>query len=120
MEIHTTARHFELDPEDRLFAHARLEKLSKFARDLKEAHLVVTAEGFRHSAEITLRLKRHDMVSKEESTEPRLAIDLAADALERQLRRLKERRVSRKRNGPGRDGALFGTAGATDDVDAED
>jgi putative sigma-54 modulation protein len=119
MEIHTTARHFELDPEDRLFAQARLEKLSKFARDLQEAHLVVTAEGFRHSAEITLRLKRHDMVSKEESVEARLAIDLAADRLEKQLRRLKERRVSRKRSGPARNGtAPDGPVEAVeDDVD---
>jgi putative sigma-54 modulation protein len=101
MQIHTTARHFELDPEDRLFAQERLSKLTRFARDLQEAHLVVTAEGFRHSAEITLRLKRHDMVSREESVEARLAIDLAADHLEKQLRKLKDRRVTRKRSGPG-------------------
>jgi putative sigma-54 modulation protein len=99
MQIHTTARHFDLDPEDRLFAHERLEKLGRFARDLQEAHLIVTAEGYRHNAEITLKLKGREMVSKEESTEPRLAIDLAAERLEKQLRRLKEKRVSRKRNG---------------------
>jgi putative sigma-54 modulation protein len=117
MNIHTTARHFELDPEDRLFAQERLEKLSRFARDLQEAHLVVTAEGYRHSAEITLKLKRRDMVSKEESTEARLAIDLAADRLEKQLRRLKERRVSRKRSARGPNGAAIEPAsdGEADD-----
>lgn len=101
MQIHTTARHFDLDPEDRLFAQERLARLARFARDLEEAHLVVTAEGVRHSAEITLRLKRHDMVSREESTAARHAIDLAADSLEKQLRRLKDRRVTRKRSGRG-------------------
>jgi len=98
MQISTTARHCELDPELRLFVHERLEKLERFARDIVEAHLIVTAEGYRHEAEITLRLKRHEMVSREQSTEPRAAIDLAADHLEAQLRRLKEKRVSRKRN----------------------
>lgn len=97
MQIHTTARHFELDPEDKLFAEERIAKLSRFARDLMEAHLVVTAEGYRHSAEITLHVKGHAMISKEESTEPRLAIDLAADALEKQLRKLKDRRATHKR-----------------------
>jgi putative sigma-54 modulation protein len=99
MQISTTARHCELDPEVRLFAQQRLEKLARFVRDIQEAHLIVTAEGYRHSAEITLRLKRHDMVSRDEATEARSAIDLAADRLERQLRRLKEKRVARKRAG---------------------
>lgn len=97
MQISTTARHCELDPEVRLFAQQRLEKLARFVSDIQEAHLIVTAEGYRHSAEITLKLKRQEMVSRDEATEPRSAIDLAADRLERQLRRLKERRVDRKR-----------------------
>jgi putative sigma-54 modulation protein len=104
MQISTTARHCELDPEVRLFAQKRLEKLERFARDIQEAHLTVTVEGFRHSAEITLRLKRHEMVSRQESTEPRAAIDRAADRLEKQLRRLKERRADRKRAGRGANG----------------
>jgi len=99
MHINTTARHCELDPEDRLFALERLGKLQRYARDLHEVHLVVTAEGYRHSAEITLRLKHRDLVSREESTEMRQAIDLAADRLEQQLRRIKEKRIDRKRGG---------------------
>ena len=106
MQILTTTRHCELDPDVRLHAQQRLEKLGKFARDIREAHLTVTAERYRHSAEITLRLNHHELVSREESTEPKIAIDLAADHIEQQLRRFKERRVGRKRGprggGPGR------------------
>jgi len=98
MQIHTTTRHCDLDPEVRLFARQRIEKLAKFARDIQEAHLVITAERYRHSAEITVRLNHHELVSREEATEPRVAIDLAADHLEQQLRRFKEKRVDRKRN----------------------
>jgi ribosomal subunit interface protein len=106
MQISTTARHCELDPEDRLFARQRLEKFERFARDIREAHLIITSEGgHRHSAEITIKLKRHEMVSREESTAPRAAIDLAAERLETQLRRLKEKRISRKRN-PRSNGAV--------------
>jgi ribosomal subunit interface protein len=122
MHINTTARHCELDPEDRLFALERLGKLQRYARDLHEAHLVVTAEGYRHSAEITLRLKHHDLVSREESTEMRQAIDLAADRLEQQLRRIKEKRIDRKRSGARpRDGSEAPPDGASaGDSEAEE
>ena len=101
MQIHTTARHCELDQEVRLHAEERLRKFEKFARDIREAHLTVTAERYRHSAEITLRLNHHELVSREESNEPKIAIDLAADRIEQQLRRFKEKRVDRKRGGRG-------------------
>jgi putative sigma-54 modulation protein len=97
MQIHTTARHCELDGDVRQFAQERLEKFGKVARVITEAHLVVTAEGYRHAAEITLKLKRKEFVSREESTEQRAAIDLAADRLEHQLRKLKEYRIARRR-----------------------
>ena len=85
MQISTTARHCELDPEDRLFAQQRLSKLSRYVR----------AEKYRHIAEITLKLKHKEIVSREQSTLARMAIDLAADRLEQQLRRIKEKRVDR-------------------------
>lgn len=94
MQIHTTARHFDLDPEDRRYMMERVEKFSKFARDIHEVHVIVTAENYRHTAEITLKLNRRDMISKEESTGARIGFDLAADRIESQLRRLKEYRVS--------------------------
>ena len=99
MQINTTARHCELDPEDRLHAHQRLEKLQRFARDIHEAHLVLSAEKYRHTAEITIRLKHREIVSREQSTDARAAIDRAADRLEERLRRLKERRIDRKQRG---------------------
>jgi putative sigma-54 modulation protein len=115
MQINTTARHCELDPEDRLHAHQRLEKLRRYARDLHEAHLVVSVEKYRHTAEITIKLKQRDMVSREESTGARMAIDRAVDALEEQLRRLKERRIDRKQ----RRGDLPAVVGEAGEPDAE-
>jgi len=98
MQILTTARHCEIDSDTRQFVEQRLEKLQRYARDIREAHLIVTAEKYRHHAEITLKLKSREVVSSEESTEMRNAIDLAADRLEKQLRRLKDKRVDRKRH----------------------
>ena len=123
MQILTTTRHCELDQEVRLHAQQRLEKLGKFARDIREAHLTVTAERYRHSAEITVRLNHHELVSREDSTEPRVAIDLAADRIEQQLRRFKERRVGRKRGARGGSGRAAGENGGLasgDESPAED
>jgi putative sigma-54 modulation protein len=120
MQILTTTRHCELDKEVLLHAERRLEKLGRFARDIREAHLTVTAERYRHSAEITLRLNHHELVSREESTEAKIAIDLAADRLEQQLRRFKEKRVGRKRGprGGGPDRSDAGNGGASPDQDS--
>jgi len=99
MQISTTARHCELDPAVREFAERRLERLERLARDIREAHLVVSAEKYRHTAEITLHLTRHEIVSREESTDAR-----AAQQLETQLRRLKERRAEHRHSGRNGDG----------------
>jgi putative sigma-54 modulation protein len=106
MQIFTTARHCELDPELRSYAQQRLEKLERFARDIHEAHLILTLEKYRHIAEITLRLNQHEMVSREESTDSRAAFERAADHLEKQLRKLKEKRAARHRAGPTADERL--------------
>ena len=102
MKITTTARHCELDPEDRLFVSERLERLLRYfrnPRDLMEAHVVVGAEKYRHTAEITLKLRRGELVCREEANGSRAAIEQAAERLEQRIRRIKEKRLSRKRDG---------------------
>ena len=117
MIIHTTARHCELDNEIRAFAQQRLEKLSRYVRDILEARLIVTAEKYRHTAEITLRLKGHEFVSREQADQPRTAIDLAADRLEHQVRRLKEKRIEHKKGNRVR--TVDGTAPPAEAPEAE-
>jgi len=115
MQISTTARHCELDAQVREFAQQRLAKLERFARDIQEAHLIVTAEKFRFTAEITLRIKNHEMVSREESDTGKLAIDQAAHRLEQQLRRLKDKRTDHK--GPVRE--LSGITATGDEAEPD-
>lgn len=119
MLINTTARHCDLDHEIRQFAQQRLEKFERFARDILEVHLTVTAEKFRTTAEITLRLNHHELVSKQEADEMKMAIDQAADGIENQLRRFKEKRTDRQRRVRGADGPLP-AAGVADEDFEED
>lgn len=119
MQITTTARHFQLDPEIRMHAEERAGKFARFARDIHEVHVVLTAEKNRFLAEMTVRVNQHEVVSREESNEPRMAVDLAADRIDQQLRRLKEKRLDHRQAGPdGGSRAAFGegAAPAADEV----
>jgi ribosomal subunit interface protein len=103
MNIITTARHFSLDADDRQFAHERLARVGRFLRERErngvEAHLTITAEKNqnRHVAEILLRVRRHELVSREEGADPRDAVELAVDGLERQMRRIADRTAERRK-----------------------
>ncbi len=96
MQISLTARHFEVTPGLRQFTNTRLEKLQKFATDIHGVHVVVVQEKARYEAEITMRLNGSQLVVTESHGEPGAAIELAADRLEQQLRRLKDRRTDHK------------------------
>lgn len=119
MLIHTTARHCDLDADLRAFAEQRLGKFEKFARDIREVHLIVTGEKFRSIAEITLRLNHHELVSKQAADEMKMAIDQAADGIEQQLRRFKEKRVERGRRGRGDGGVAAAPAGADEEAEED-
>jgi len=101
MNIITTARHFALDAQDREFALQRLERVARFLRERErngvEAHLTITAEKNRHVAEVLLRVRRHELVSREEGADPRGAVELAVDGLERQMRRIADRTAARRK-----------------------
>jgi putative sigma-54 modulation protein len=118
MQISTTARHCEIAPELRALAEGRLEKLERYARDLREAHLIVTAEKHRTTAEITLHLTHREVVSREEATDARMAIDLALTHVEEQLRRVKEKRIDRRRPGTERENGAAAPSDSSADEEA--
>ena len=102
MQITVTARHTELSAGVRQFAQSRLEKLSKYANDIHGAHVIVSLEKHVHSAEITLRVNNHELVVRQEHAEAGAAIELAADRLEEQMRRLKDKRIDHVQRGGGK------------------
>ncbi|HEY6865993.1 MAG TPA: ribosome-associated translation inhibitor RaiA, partial [Candidatus Eisenbacteria bacterium] len=97
MRITTTARHCEIDPEDKLFAQAHLEKLSRYARDIHEIHLTLSNENYRHTAEIAVKLNGHEFQGRETANTVRTAITEAIGRIEYQIRKLKDRRLERRR-----------------------
>ena len=103
MQIQITARHLELPAAARAFAQDRLERLQKLNASILSLHLIVAAEPGGHSAEITTRVHQNDLVVFEKHEHVRTAIEMAADRVEEQLRRLKEKRIDgRQRHEGGR------------------
>jgi ribosomal subunit interface protein len=120
MKIGITARHCELDPEVRIHAQQRLERLAHFLRDpdeLMEAHVVFASEKYRQSAEVTLKTRRFgELFSREEASDARAAIELVGERLEHQLLKLKSKRKDLKRAG----GGIKAINGAANGVPAGD
>ena len=91
-ELHVTASSI---PKSVYFARSGWRSSAVRARSHR-AHLVVTAEKYRHSAEITVRLRGQVFVSREESDERALPRPGRRSA-RAQIRRVKENRMSAKR-----------------------
>jgi putative sigma-54 modulation protein len=108
MEIHFTARHFDLAPELREYITRKLEKLEHVQHQIREARVILTAENYRHIAEVTLLARRHEFVGREESADIHTSADLVIEKLDQQLRRFKDKRLSKNR----RDGRNAVPAGA--------
>jgi putative sigma-54 modulation protein len=111
MVITTTARHLDVSEEVKAFADKRLSRLERFVQDIREAHVILTAEKYRYTAEIILRLNRHEIVTREETGDVLTSIDRAVDRLEAQLKKLRERRIERGK-GQGRPAPAAGAAAA--------
>ncbi len=96
MEIITTARHFDMTPELRSHLEKRLERLSRYLGDNEEVHVVLTTEKYRQLAEISLRARGTEIVSRGVSDEMMTSVDKVVDRIERQIQRLAARRRDRK------------------------
>lgn len=93
MEIRTTARRVKLTPSVQKHLEQRLDKLRRYVQELDHADVKLTSEKHRFKAEILIHVRHRDRVAQEEASDLMAAIDGAANRLERQLRRLKERGV---------------------------
>jgi putative sigma-54 modulation protein len=95
MQIHTTCRQTKLTPALKRLLDERLAKLEKFST-IREAHVVLEAAKYRQIAEIVLKTKGKELVCREESRDMATSIEAAVGRLERQLKKLKEKRTTRQ------------------------
>ncbi|MBI4589371.1 MAG: ribosome-associated translation inhibitor RaiA [Candidatus Rokubacteria bacterium] len=95
-----------ITPAFRAIVERKVGKLSRILPKILEAKIMLSAEKYRRTAELTLLAKRRIFRSEETAPDLAAAVDLAVDALARQVRQAKGRIIQRKpRVSPRRAGA---------------
>lgn len=99
MELRITGRHIRIDPAVKEYAETKLGGLAKYNQRTHRIEVVLDAD---ENHRITLEAKAHvlrgaPIVVHERHRDAKGAIDLAHDALERALRKEKERVRTRSR-----------------------
>jgi putative sigma-54 modulation protein len=91
MQVNITFRH--LEPTEALKSHVRgrVEHVQRYIDRPSEAHAVLHVENLHHHAEITVKAGRYLLRGTAKSQDMYASIDAAADKIERQLKKHKER-----------------------------
>ena len=101
VDIVVVGKHSEVDSNLRAFTIDKVERVNKFASDVRrievdyEHHPTRRAEDS-HTCEILVHVRQHLVKGTAAATEYGIALDRTLDKVEQQMRRLHERRVGRK------------------------
>lgn len=96
MRIHVTSRHARLTPVVRRSIEERLNANPRFA-PLLEVHVILDAQKLRYVAEIVARRARgSEVVVREVASDVRTSIDLALERLDTRLKRVRDKRTTRR------------------------
>lgn len=97
MKILVTGRHMEVTDEVREFVLGKAGKLSKFYDRIHEVEVILDHESEEFSAEMIVRAdQKHTFVASGTGPEIIGLVDGIAEKLEKQLKKLKEKRRNHK------------------------
>ncbi|MCX5730053.1 MAG: ribosome-associated translation inhibitor RaiA [Deltaproteobacteria bacterium] len=96
MQVNITFRH--LEPTEALKAHVKdkVAHIQRYVDQPSEAHAVLHLENLQHHAEITMKAGPFSVRGRARSEDMYVSIDAAADKIERQLKKHKERMRNHK------------------------
>lgn len=89
MRVSITARHFELTNELKSYVREEIDKLTRFFDSIISATVVLEVEGYRHSAEISVRVYGTTLTGRGVSDQVKSAVEQAIDKLKTQLKKYK-------------------------------
>jgi putative sigma-54 modulation protein len=91
MKISLTFRNGEGEGWQRIYAEEKMQKIKKYLDTPAEAHIIISMEKFRNSAEINLSSNGWNINAKEEAKDMRIALDRCIDKIEKQLKKQREK-----------------------------
>lgn len=109
MKIDFTGRQTEIPDVVRRLAERKLAKVEKLLPGVSRAHVILTADKRRISAEVSVHSRQLDLAAVEVSNDARLSVTGAIEKLARQAEKQRTRRRTRKgAESPRLAGALLG------------
>jgi putative sigma-54 modulation protein len=91
MNLSVSGHHLEVTPALRTYVESKLARVRRHFDHLIEAHVILTADGLRQKAEVTLHVRGKDLHCESEEADLYAAIDLLADKLDRQVLKYKDK-----------------------------
>ncbi len=91
MQMTITARHFTLTHVIRDHVEKACEKLERYFDQIINIHLTLSIENSRNIAEMSLHASHFNLQSQAEEMDMYIAIDVAIDKMEAQVKKLKDR-----------------------------
>lgn len=98
MRITITGRNIELTPGIKEAVEDKLSKLEKYFKPDTDVHVTLSVEKERQKIEVTIPTKGHTIRTEQVSNDMYVSIDLAEEAIERQLLKYRTKIVSKKLN----------------------
>ncbi|MCL5263459.1 MAG: ribosome-associated translation inhibitor RaiA [Acidobacteria bacterium] len=97
MQIEYTGRHVHITQAYRKLCEEGLGRVHKILGRVLSAHVVLSSEKYRYTAEITIKIRGARLVSVGESTSMDTALRMALDKAETQAKRQTKKTVANKR-----------------------
>ena len=96
MEIHTTARRFEMTPGLRRHLEEKLARVERYLNRLPDVRVVMTVEKHRHLAEVSAAGDGLEFMGRGVSDDMYTSVDLAIEKILTQVKRHKDRTRRRR------------------------
>jgi len=97
MQVEYTGRQVTVTPALRALAEEGIERIGKILGKTTHAHVVLSAEKYRKTAEVNIKTRRHDILGISESTSMETALRGALEKAETQAIRCRKKLQAKKR-----------------------
>lgn len=106
MEITVTFRRMEPTESLREYAGEKISKIDKYLDTASEAHIVLSVEKFRHTADVTLNIDGTRIKGVEETEDMYSAIDQVMDKIEKQVKKFLSKTRTRRSSDSIKEGGI--------------